>query len=378
MSKLDGTANSSQYRIKGDLELGNGHSVESATASGGDDLEEFAKTHGLIYVIQSDHGFTRVRAGKGFFYKDIKSGERLTEEKHLERIRSLVLPPAWQEVWICSTPRGHIQATGFDKKGRKQYRYHDKWNEVRNLSKFQNLTDFGDVLPQIRKQIERDLSTRGLKKEKVLAAIVDIMLKTQIRIGNDVYAQQNGSYGLTTILNKHVEIKGKKIRFKFKGKSGIFHDVELSDSKLAKIVALCKAEPQAELFCYRDSDNRLRDVTSQDVNEYIKKVTGASITAKTIRTWSGTTRALSMVVRKVVTQSEKSLSKKFILDCVKAVSEALRNTKAVCRKYYIHPLVFEPKVIGTIKKVFGKKKQNAEVTDTQIEECLKAIIKEHS
>lgn len=351
---------------------------DAEVSSSVDESVEFARSHGLIYVQEFTRGFARFRAGKGFYYKDIGTGQKLQEKKHLERIQQLVIPPAWAEVWICSQAKGHLQATGYDKKGRKQYRYHEKWNEVRNSSKFQNLMDFADVLPIIKKNVAKDLGRRGLPKEKVLAAVVEIMLRTQIRIGNDVYAQQNGSYGLTTILNRHVKVTGSKVNFKFKGKSGILHDVTFSDRKLANIVSQCMKLPQNELFCYMDKDGRVRDITSQDVNEYIKEITGKSITAKTIRTWSGTTRALTMVIHNVVLKSEETLSKKFVLQCVQKVSDALRNTKTVCKKYYIHPLVFEPKVISTIKKVFKKKNVAEEVSEGQVEECLKVIIREHT
>lgn len=311
--------------------------------------EAAAKAAGLRYVTDRIPGIRRVKKGHGFSYVDAK-GAIVRDEKALARIRSLAIPPAWTDVWICSSENGHLQATGKDAKHRKQYRYHPQWNHIRNETKFSKMLLFSEKLPQIREQVKKDLQKEGMVRERVLAAIIEIMEQTMIRIGNDEYAEKNNSYGLTTIRNHHVDVKGKKIRFRFKGKSGKLHDVEIEDRRLAEIVRKSQELPGQELFAYETDEGSYIDVTSQDVNQYLKEITGEDITAKDFRTWGGTVQAAVQLAEMGPCQTKKEL-KSQILRAVEGTAEKLRNTPSICRKYYIHPCVLEAYENGSIFKI---------------------------
>lgn len=303
------------------------------------DPELAAKVAGLRYVTDTMPGITRHKRGAGFVYFDT-DGKVLKTEAQLKRIRSLVIPPAWQDVWICPFENGHLQATGKDSKGRKQYRYHADWNRIRNETKFTKMILFAEKLPLIRDRLKKDLSLSGMVREKVLACIVQIMEQTMIRIGNDEYAEENNSFGLTTIQNKHAQVQGRRARFRFKGKSGKFHDVEIEDKRLAQIIRKCQDLPGQKLFGYEAEDGSYVDVSSNDVNDYLKEITSENITAKDFRTWGGTVEAAKTLQKMGPHQTKKEL-KEFILKTVQRTAERLRNTPNVCKKYYIHPCVFE-------------------------------------
>ena len=265
----------------------------------------------------------------------------------LARIRSLAIPPAYTDVWICPSPNGHIQATGRDARGRKQYRYHPKWREVRDETKFGRMLAFSDSLPRLRKQVDEDLAKPGLPREKVLATVVRLLECTGIRVGNDEYAKSNRSFGLTTLQDRHVEVSGSSLRFEFRGKSGKTHQVSLSDRRLARIVARCQALPGADLFQYLDDDGNRVSIGSGDVNDYLREITGEEFTAKDFRTWAGTREAAAALDAAGPAPSKRE-AKAAILKAIDQVAEGLNNTRAVCRKYYIHPAVLETYEAGTL------------------------------
>ena len=310
---------------------------------------------GLRYVHDYDKGFSRKRRGKKFTFLD-KSGKPITCEKTNERIRKIVIPPAWQDVWICPYANGHLQATGRDVRGRKQYRYHADWTRLRNEAKFERLVSFGRCLPSLRKRLEADLSKPGLPREKVLAATVTVMELTKIRVGNEVYAEENHSYGLTTIRHKHAEVHGTKVQFKFKGKSGIMHDVTFADPRLSRIIRRCQELPGEELFGYEAADGSIHHIGSSDVNAYLKEIAQEEISAKDFRTWGGTMRALEVLMTAGPLNDErKKAQKDRVLTVIKDVATHLRNTTAVCRKYYIHPAIFELDLSGLLHKLAKSK-----------------------
>lgn len=294
-----------------------------------------AKSAGLRYVSDQGPGIRRKRRGRAFAYIG-PDGKAVRDAGELARIRSLAIPPAYEDVWICPAPNGHIQATGRDARGRKQYRYHPRWREVRDESKYMRMLEFAAALPAIRERIDADLRKQGMPREKVLAAVVQLLETTTIRVGNDEYAKTNDSYGLTTMLNDHAKVSGSTVRFSFKGKSGVKHAISLQDKRLAKIVRSCQDIPGQELFGYLDDDGNPHDVTSQDVNDYIREISGGDFTAKDFRTWVGTVQCASLLAEApdAETQADR---KKTIVDAVKQVAERLGNTPAVCRKSYIHP-----------------------------------------
>jgi DNA topoisomerase-1 len=315
-----------------------------------------AKQAGLIYVSDQQPGLSRGKKLRdGFQYFD-QHGKLLKNEKHLKRIRSLVIPPAWTSVWICPLENGHIQVTGKDARGRKQYRYHPSWQQARNENKFSKMLLFAKMLPKIRSQVKKDLRQDGLTKRRVIASVIEIMEQTMIRIGNAEYAASNESYGLTTILNRHAKVKGSTIQFKFKGKSSKLHDVTLEDANLAKIVRKCQELPGQELFGYIDDNGKVVDVTSQDVNDYLTEITGEHITAKDFRTWGGTVQA-AVKLQSLGPYETKTALKKAIVSAVQHTSEQLRNTTSVCRKYYIHPCVLESYENGHLFKVHASCKK---------------------
>lgn len=298
-----------------------------------------AKEAGLRYVSDTSPGIRRKKAGRGFYYADPR-GERITDGATLERIRGLVIPPAWTDVWICPRANGHIQAAGRDAKGRKQYLYHPRWREVRDSSKFERMVAFGEALPGIRARVDRDLKKPGLRRERVLATVVRLLETTLIRVGNDEYARTNDSFGLTTLRNEHVDVEGSELRFQFRGKSGKECLVDVKDRRLAGIVKACQELPDQELFEYRDADGELRDVTSSDVNDYLREITGQDFTAKDFRTWAATVMAF-VALRDCEACETAAQARKNVVAAVKAAARRLNNTPAVCRKSYIHPAVLE-------------------------------------
>lgn len=302
----------------------------------------------LRYVQDDIPGITRVKQGKQFIYKDA-SGKIIRDKALNLRINNLAFPPAYKNVWICPYANGHLQATGIDDRGRKQYRYHEKWREIRDETKYDKMLDFGKALPKIRKQIKKDLKLEGLSKEKVVAAVIVLLEKTLIRVGNEEYAKENKSYGLTTFHNKHVEIHGANIHFEFKGKSGVCHSIDLNDKRLAKIIKNCRDLPGHELFEYLDSWGTRYSVHSGDVNEYLHRVTGKEFTAKDFRTWYGTVLAAEALKGFKEFDSEAE-AKKNIITAVESVAKSLGNTKAVCRKCYIHPAVINSYMDKTLVK----------------------------
>lgn len=290
---------------------------------------------GLIYCSDDGPGITRRRSGQGWSYW--QDGQRITSAKVIDRIDRLVIPPAWTDVWIAPRAGCHIQATGRDAKGRKQYRYHGEWRTARDGTKYGRVAAFGRALPRLRKRIERDLRKRGLPREKVLAAVVSLLELTRIRVGNDEYAKQNKSFGLTTLRDRHVQFSGDKAVFEFVGKSGKKHTTMLRDRRLARIVKACQELRGQRLFQYTDEAGEIRAVTSGDVNDYLREATGEDFSAKDFRTWAGTVEA----ARILCTKGDTTATKATIRECVRDVSKLLGNTPAVCRKAYIHPAVTE-------------------------------------
>jgi DNA topoisomerase I len=308
--------------------------------------QETAIATGLVYVNDADAGLTRVRRGKGFAYQD-SDGARVRDSATLQRIRSLVIPPAYTDVWICRHPRGHLQATGRDARRRKQYRYHPEWRSVRDEGKFHRMIVFGERLPTLRRRLRKDLKLPGLSRDKVLAALVTLLEETLIRVGNEEYARTNKSFGLTTLRNKHVSfLKDGRAFFNFRGKSGQTQEVLLNDVQLSKIVRNCQQLPGQHLFQYVDDEGARQPIDSALVNEYLKEAMGCTaeaegFTAKDFRTWGGTLRAIALLACKPLPDpvSERAL-KSGIVDAVKQVAAELGNTPSVCRKSYINPVVF--------------------------------------
>jgi DNA topoisomerase I len=310
-----------------------------------------ARSAGLRYSSDDRPGIRRLGRPKAFRY--VTSSGAAVGARDRARIRALVIPPAWTGVWICADPRGHLQATGRDARGRKQYRYHPRWREARDEDKYGRLADFGRALPAIRRRIGRDLGRRGLPREKVLAAVVKLLETTFIRVGNDEYARQNRSYGLTTMRDAHVRVAGSKVRFLFRGKSGVEHQLELDDRRLARIVKQCRDLPGQELFQYLDERGAVVDVGSDDVNAYLKDITGTDFTSKDFRTWAGTVLTATLL-RDAEPCASATAGKKTIARAIDEVAKRLGNTRAVCRKCYVHPAVIDAYLDGTITRVMGK------------------------
>lgn len=301
------------------------------------DAEKTAEAINLIYVHDTEPGIRRIKKGGGFDYVAAET-DKVTDELHLKRIRSLVIPPAWENVWICKMPNGHLQATGIDVKNRKQYKYHSLWNALRNHTKYYRLYQFGKLLPAIRLQVEKDLSLPGLPVEKVLALVVSLMERTNIRIGNSAYEKLYGSFGLTTLKDKHVKINGGEMKFSFKGKKGVHHDITLRNKRLSAAVKRCRDIPGKELFQYYNSDGDRKSVDSGMVNDYIKKLSGGDFTAKDFRTWSGTVHAF-LAFKELGFFDTVTEAKKKIVAALDKVSVQLGNTRTVCKKYYVHPVI---------------------------------------
>jgi len=310
---------------------------DSLTSPRIDEHRRAATRAGLNYVTDGLAGITRRRAGRGwvFFAPD---GTRISDPAQRKRITALVIPPGWTDVWICPDPNGHIQATARDSRGRKQYRYHVSYREARDKSKFRRILEFSEVLPEIRDRVERDLRARDLSRRQILATVVRLLDRTLIRVGNDEYARENRSFGLTTLRGRHVQIKGATLRFSFRGKSGVQHDVAITDRRLARIVQQCQDLPGQELFKFLDAAGKRQSVASDDVNAYLRVITGCDITAKDFRTWAGTMQAARELhaMGPASSQMEKN-----IVRAIDVVAKRLGNTRTVCRKYYVHPALLQ-------------------------------------
>lgn len=316
------------------------------------DPEESAKVAGLRYYADSKRGYSRKREKGGFVYLDQKE-KPVLEERVLARLHNLTIPPAWSDVWICPSPNGHLQATGRDEKGRKQYIYHPNWQQVRSLTKFGRMIAFGESLPEIRRQIQKDLSAREMIKRKVTAVVLNLLDQALIRIGNRHYAKSNKSYGLTTLRDKHVKEKQDRVTLKFIGKKGIEQEVDIKDKKLARLVKKCKDIPGYDLFQYYDENGERQTLESGDVNEYIRNLTKHDFTAKDFRTWGGTVRMVECLER-VIDEEPDQKKDKAVKEAVKEVARGLGNTPAVCTKYYIHPQVISLFKEGTLMEYLKK------------------------
>jgi DNA topoisomerase-1 len=308
-----------------------------------------AKSAGLRYVTDSRPGIRRETWSLGFRYRRA-DGRVLRNAADLKRIRTLAIPPAWTDVWICPDPKGHLQATGRDARGRKQYRYHPAWRACRDDNKFDRMIGFAAALPSIRARTASDIAKGGLPREKVLATVVQLLEKSLIRVGNDEYAKTNKSFGLTTLRDQHVNVKGSTLRFEFRGKSGKHHAVDITDPRLARVVKQCRDLPGHELFQYIDDDGVRRDVTSADVNAYLREITGEDYTAKDFRTWSATVLA-GAALRECEKSDSATRAKKNVLKAIEAVAGVLGNTATVCRKSYIHPAIFDAYSDGSLLSV---------------------------
>jgi DNA topoisomerase I len=324
-----------------------------------------AKLAGLQYGNDSVRGIRREKRGRSFSYVG-PDDETIRDRKTLSRIRALVIPPAWKNVWICCDPNGHLQVTGRDARGRKQYRYHSRWREIRDENKYEKLISFAHALPRIRRSVTTHLRRRGLPREKVLAAVVKLLETTLIRVGNDEYAKNNNSFGLTTMRDQHAEIEGSKVRFEFNGKSGINHEIDIRDPRIAKIVGQCQDLPGQELFQYVDDQGGVRDIGSTDVNEYLRAISGQDFTAKDFRTWAGTVLA-AQALQAFEDFDTKAAAKRNVTKAIERVAERLGNTKAVCRKCYIHPAIIDAYMDRSLVATLKKR------TETELRESLSRL-----
>lgn len=334
-----------------------------------DDPLASARAARLRYVTDQSAGLCRQRRGHGFHYVDVHG--RAVGTKHIKRIRQLAIPPAWEEVWICPYPNGHLQATGFDARGRKQYLYHPGWRTVRDETKFHHLIEFSRGLPAIRKRVARDLRVRGLSRTKVLAAVVRLLEETCIRVGNPEYARDNESFGLSTMRNRHVDVRGRQLRFQFRGKSGKMHEVTLADKRLARIVKNCQELPGYELFEYLDDNEKIGVITSGDVNGYLREISGQNFSAKDFRTWAGTVHA-AKALAEFHKDNDSQPTKEILLQAIDQVAKKLGNTRAVCRKSYIHPAVIAAYNEGTLARRLNGRPRRASRTGLSTEE--KAVV----
>ncbi|MGK4567891.1 DNA topoisomerase IB [Flavobacterium sp. 3HN19-14] len=320
--------------------------LESKLIKIGSDPKITAKAVGLRYAGNSEKGFYRKKSGDSFTYTD-ENYKNVSNKEVLERIKKLVIPPAWENVWISPYENGHLQVTGTDTKGRKQYRYHPNWNKIRNQSKFFRLRRFAEVIPKIRKQVDKDLNRKGLPFEKVVALVVKLIEMTNIRIGNDAYKKLYGSFGLTTLRDKHVSFSGEKISFVFVGKKGVHHQISLKSRKLANLVRKCKDIPGQELFQYYDDNGNHKTIGSADINCYLKEITGEEFTAKDFRCWAGSVNALK-AFQEAGSPKNSTETKHTIIEVLDEVASKLGNTRTVCKKYYVHPTVIAAYERGTI------------------------------
>lgn len=327
---------------------------------------------GIRYVSDSNVGITRKEFRNKFIYFDT-NGKRIIDMNEINRFKSLAIPPAWTDVWICPFKNGHIQATGRDAKRRKQYRYHKLWSKCRDEVKFKHMISFGKALPIIRQNIMNDLALTGLPQEKVIATIIHLLQLTLIRIGNNEYAKRNKSFGLTTLRTKHIQINGSEINFKFKGKSGIDHTINVSERRLANIIKNIRDLPGQDLFQYVDQDNVRHTISSTDVNEYLRKITGDNFTAKDFRTWFGSLHAANELMKYPVFTSEVE-AKHNIQEAIESVANKLGNTTAICRKSYIHPIIFSCYLNNTLteslSKIILKKANNLKSNDAKLKQNM--------
>jgi DNA topoisomerase-1 len=338
--------------------------------------EKYARALDLVYVIDSMPGIERIKSGKNFSY--VIDGKKIEDKDELERIKKLAIPPAWEKVWICPLHNGHLQVTGYDVRARKQYRYHSLWNHHRNETKFHRMLEFGKTLPKLRQKVKKDICKKELTQEKVIATVISLMEHTFIRIGNNEYEKENGSYGLTTLKNKHVKINGSTLHFSFKGKKGVHHNVTLKNKRLAKLVKACRDIPGKELFSYYDEKGEAHPIDSGKVNAYIKETTGGDFSAKDFRTWAGTLHAMRALSKKETAENEADL-KKNILDALDEVSKLLGNTRTVCRKYYVNPRIlsmYESNALSErLKQIASADNNNGKGKLTGAERVLMQVLK---
>jgi len=338
------------------------HNAENGSADNPlSDPPAAAKAAGLRYVHDDRPGIRREKAGDGFRYLDA-GGDPVTDEATLGRIKSLVIPPAWTDVWICPQANGHLQATGRDARGRKQYRYHPKWRAVRDEVKYERMINFGQALPTIRKEVDRALSLPGMPREKMLATIVYLLEATMMRVGNEEYARTNKSFGLTTLRNRHVKVDGSDVEFRFRGKSGVYHKVQVHDRRVARIIRRSRDLPGQELFQYVDDDGETHSIDSSDVNDYLRTITGEDYTAKDFRTWSGTVLA-ALALQEFEKFDSEAQAKKNIVRAIESVAEKLGNTPTVCRKCYVHPVVLDAYLDGAVLETLRERTEQELLED---------------
>lgn len=339
------------------------------------DEEKTALAANLVYVSDKEEGIERKKAGSNFEY--YYNGEKIKDEEELLRIKHLVIPPAWTKVWICKKENGHLQATGYDTKNRKQYKYHHHWNSLRNHTKFFRLNDFGKALPAMRLQLEKDISLPDLPLKKVLAAVVSLLERTNIRVGNSFYEKTYGSFGLTTLKDKHVKFNGASVSFAFVGKKGVSHHITLKNKKLASIVKKCRDVPGKELFQFYDEDDARHSIDSGLINSYIKEISHADFTAKDFRTWAGTVQAF-LALKSIGCCETKTETKKRIVEALDIVSDHLGNTRTVCKNYYVHPLILSlyesTKLEKYIKELDSIEKNDGKSDLTQEEKVVLKIL----
>lgn len=340
------------------------------------DPYESASVAGLRYVTDEEPGIVRKRTGRGFCYLDC-SGKPIRDKQTLQRIQSLVIPPAWTTVWICPAKHGHLQAVGRDARGRKQYRYHPLYRAVRDATKYGRMAAFGAVIPNIRERVHHDLESTGMPREKVLATIVSLLEQTAIRVGNEEYARTNKSFGLTTLREKHVEISGYKLRFHFRGKSGLTHDLELTDRKLSRILRQCQELPGHELFHYINESGDIVKISSEDVNSYLREIAGADFTAKDFRTWVGSSQMV-LELEKIGPAGSETEAKKNIVGAIKNAAAKLGNKPSTCRAYYIHPAILESYMDQSLFDAMKKSPEAKGPFDLRREErCVLTLVSAH-
>jgi DNA topoisomerase-1 len=331
-----------------------------------------AQIAGLRYTTDEQPGIRRRRKGRGFTYID-RDGVALRDASELRRIQRLAIPPAWGDVWISPSPLGHIQATGRDARGRKQYRYHQRWREVRDEAKYGRLGDFAKALPRIRERIDADLARPGIPRERVLATAIRILEETFMRVGNVEYARANGSFGLTTLRAKHVDVDGSRIVFRFRGKSGKDHEVDVRDRRLARVISRLEQLPGQELFRYLDDGGELRTIGSDDVNEYLREISHEDVSAKDFRTWAGTVLAARALAELGPARNERIASKR-IVQAIDVVAARLGNTRAVCRKCYVHPGILDAYTTGDLPAVLARPERARKVHGLSSHEAAVAAI----
>lgn len=335
---------------------------------------KMAKGARLQYVDQTQvAGISREKHGAGFRYRTAR-GKLVHSARTLNRIKGLVIPPAWTDVWICPKPNGHLQATGLDQRGRRQYLYHARWREVRDATKFEKMLDFAQALPALRRRVNADLRRRGLPREKVLAVVVKLLEVTHIRIGNDEYATSNKSYGLTTLRDRHAAVKGANVCFDFIGKSGIRHEIDVHSSRLATIIKQCQDLPGQKLFEYHAADGAIHGISSSDVNDYLRQITGDDFTAKDFRTWGGTLLALQ-ALQSCDAASSASGRKRNVVQAIHTVAKQLGNTVAVCRKCYIHPAIIDAYLNEQPISPSTGRDGVAHITRVRLSDCERAVVK---